>query len=371
MIPLFKVHMPESVTRPLLDTLFSGFIGQGEKVDEFECKLLKWVQNKNVLTLNSGTTGLHLALHLAGIGPGDEVIASPFSCTATSIPIHHSGATIVWADVNPETGNIDPNCIERIITAKTKAIVAVHWAGYPFDLKEINDIATQYGLKVIEDAAHAFGAVYQGKMIGSISDFTMFSLQAIKHISTIDGGLLTCKSADDYKRGKLLRWYGMDRETESRELRCKQDVPEAGWKWHMNDVCATVGIEQLNYIDGILEKHRSNADYYFENLQDLDHVTLLNYQNDRLSSYWLFTILVEDRESFTAFMTEKDVHVSRAHVCHDWHSCFTNTRTPIKLAGAKLFDAHQINIPVGWWLTPADRKHIVESIKEWDNSLRH
>ena len=370
-IPLFRVHMPESVIRPLLDTLFSGFIGQGEKVNEFERALLRYVQTRNVLSLNSGTTGLHLALHLAGAGPGNEVISTPFTCSATNTAIHHSRARIVWADIDPATGNIDPESVERLITAKTRAVVCVHWAGYPCDLEELNAIAADHGLAVIEDAAHAFGATYKGRAIGSVSDFTAFSLQAIKHITTIDGGLLCCKSDEAYRRGKLLRWYGMDRETDDRELRCNHDVIEAGWKYHMNDISATIGIEQLKYADGILATHRENAAYYFKAFAEgeFKHVRPLQYKDDRLGSYWLFTVLVDNRDSFRDFMRERGVHTSRAHVRNDWHTCFKGAKTPRKLSGVEYFDNFQINIPVHWGVTPDDRAYIMDCIREWDRQV--
>ena len=153
-------------------------------------------------------------------------------------------------------------------------------------------------IKLIEDAAHAFGGSYQGQPIGSHSDYVCFSFQAIKHLTTIDGGALVCKDDEDYRRGKLLRWYGIDRETARADFRCEEDVVEYGYKFHMNDVCATIGIQQLNHVGDVLARHRANAAYYNEQLSDLSGVTLLNYQPDRVSSYWLYTMLVEDRLDF-------------------------------------------------------------------------
>jgi len=359
--------MPSSVIRPLLDTLFSGFIGQGKKVDEFEKALVPWMQNRNVLTLNSGTAGLHLALRLAGVGRGDEILTSPQTCQATNQPILYAGAKPVWADINPMTGNIDPGDIEHRITAKTKAILCVHLGGNPCDLDEINDIGERHGIPVIEDAAHALGAFYKGKRIGSVSNFTMFSLQAIKHITTIDGGILTTRSEDDYKRGKLLRWYGMNRE-DTREMRCLADVPEYGNKWHMNDICATIGIEQLNYLDGILAKHRDNANFY--NLEfdarRFKRVRRLQYSNDALSSFWLYTTLVDDRQAFVEFMKKKDIHASRVHTRNDTHTCFAESRPKTELKGVKEFDDHCVMLPVHWRVSEQDRRYIIDSIAEFD-----
>jgi len=367
MITLFKVHMPGSVTQSLLNTLFSGFIGQGKRVEEFEDALIAWTGNAHNLALNNGTSGLHLALRLANIGPGDEVISSPMTCTATNTPIVDSGATIVWSDIDPGTGNISPEGILDVLSSKTKAIVCIHWGGYPCDMDEIHAIARHNNLIVIEDAAHAFGAGYRERRIGSISDFTMFSFQAIKHLTTVDGGLLTCRKETDYKRGKLLRWYGIDRETESRELRCKNNILESGYKYHMNDVAATIGLEQLKYIDEILFEHRQNANYYnyYFKKHKPKRVKPLRYETDRISSYWLYTVLVDDQDEFIKHMMNKGIACSRAHTRNDPHSCFRHAVKRSELTGVKEFDEHQVNIPVGWWLSHEDREHIMNTIQQF------
>jgi len=369
-IPLFKVHIPESVDKPLLEVLHSGYVGQGIKVDKLEEALASWVDNKNVLTVNSGTSALHLALKLAGIGFGDEVISTPQTCSATNMPIVSCGADIVWADVDPKTGNMDPETIEPLITSKTKAIMIVDFGGYPCDLDEINVIAGKHGLKVIEDAAHAFGASYKGRKIGSISDYTEFSFQAIKYLTTVDGGCLTCKSEEDYRRGKLLRWYGIDRESPRTDMRCEEDIKEAGTKWHMNDVCAIIGIEQLKYIKEILFKTWQNANFYnlgFEK-RNIKRCKPLQYKKDRLSSYWLYILLADNRDGFRKFMADKDIQTSMVHSRNDTHSCFKRFNTR-QLPGVDDFCLRQCSIPVGWWVTPEDRQKIMDAIEEFDHVL--
>jgi len=370
MIPLFKVYLPDSVDKPLLEVLHSGYIGQGIKVDKLEEALAPWMGTKNVLTLNSGTSALHLALRLADVGPGDSVISTPVTCSATNTPIVNASADIIWADVNPKTGNVDPNSIEPLIMGNTVAIMCVAWGGYLPDMDEINSIADEYGLVVILDAAHAFGAFYKGERIGSISDYTEFSFQAIKHLTVIDGGLLTCKSEADYKRGKLLRWYGIDREGPRTDMRCELDIAEAGYKYHMNDVNATIGLEQLNHVREILIKHLSNAEYYDGEFRarNLKRCKPLEYENDRLSSYWLYTILVDDREAFREFMASKGIAVSAVHSRNDTHSCFTKFKTD-ELPGVDEFSKHQVSIPVGWWVTEEDREQIMSTIEEFDHVL--
>ena len=362
MIPLFKVHMPESVIDPLRATLLSGYIGQGRRVEDFEAALAPWLGNSLVLTVNSGTSALHLALRLCNVGPGDEVISTAMTCTATNEPIMERGARIVWVDVDPKIGNIDADDVARKITPRTKAIMVVHWGGYPCDLDEINAIARKHGIKVIEDAAHAFGAEYKGQPVGSHSDFVSFSFQAIKHMTTVDGGALACKDKADYRRGKLLRWYGIDRETERKDFRCEEDILEHGYKFHMNDVAATIGLEQLKYVGGVLAKHRANANAYRECLRGLPRLTLLDYRNDRLSSYWLFTVLVDDRLRFMAEMKQAGIMVSQVHARNDKHTMCRDYLAA--LPGIDEFTRRQVSIPVGWWVTEEERDHIIQTVRK-------
>lgn len=368
MIPLFKVHMPESVIGPLTETLLSGYIGQGKKVDEFEAQLSDQFQNKRVLTMNNGTSAIHLALRLAGVSAGDEVISTPMTCTASNMPILERGAKIVWADIDPDDGNIDPESIRANVTPRTKAIVCVHWGGYPCDLGAINHIAKTHGIKVIEDAAHAFGAVYDGARIGSVSDFACFSFQAIKHLSTVDGGALTCRTEADYERGRLLRWYGIDRNQPRRDFRCEENIVEYGYKFHMNDVAATIGIEQLKYTPGVIAAHRFNAYYYDDEFmaRGIQHVHPLHYADSRMSSYWLYTVLCDNRDSFLRHMNDNGVQVSRVHARNDRHAAFADARNR-DLPGVDTFDARQCSIPVGWWVTIDEREYIMDLIDGWDD----
>lgn len=367
MIPLFKVFMPETVIEPLKQTLMSGYIGEGPRVKEFENRLSYFTANDKILALNSGTSALHLALRLANVGKGDEVISTPMTCTATNMPILERGAKIVWADIDPWTGNIDPEDVKRKITPKTKAIICVHWGGYPCELLELKCAAN--GIPIIEDAAHAFGSVYRDNKIGSFSRFTCFSFQAIKGVTTVDGGALSCLYRDDYKRGKLLRWYGIDRSAKCRDMRCEEDILEYGYKFHMNDVCATIGIEQLKYTDIVLDAHRTNAERYNAELRGIEGVSLLKYRPELQSSYWLYTIRVRDRDEFIKYMYRQGVMVSKVHARNDLHTCFKDSRCD--LPGVDEFYAEQVSIPVGWWLKKEDISQIIWGIRQYGGSLRH
>jgi dTDP-4-amino-4,6-dideoxygalactose transaminase len=361
-IPLFKVHMAPEAAAAAARVLSSGYIGQGPEVDGFERDLAPWIGG-HLLSVNSGTSALHLALHLAGVGPGSEVVSTPMTCFATNAPILACKARIVWADINPSTGNLDPDDVKRRITSRTRAVVCVDWGGTPCDLDALRSICQEEDIPLIEDAAHAFGAIYRGSPLGSIADFTAFSFQAIKHLTTVDGGVLACLRPSDWKRGKLLRWYGIDREGSRKDMRCEEDILEAGYKFHMNDVAAAIGRAQLPHLARILATHRENAAFYRETLASLKRVRLLRVPSYVVSSFWLFTLLVEDRPSFQAFMESKGIMVSQVHVRNDHHTATQDFRT--ELPGVDEFAAHQVSIPVGWWVTPEDRETIARTVREW------
>lgn len=366
-IPLFKVFMPESVMEPLQEVLFSGYIGEGPQVERFECELAPWFGSKYILALNNGTSTIQLALRLANVSLGDEVISTPMTCVATNEPVMSMGARIVWADIDPDTGNIDPEDVAKKITAKTKAIIVVHWGGYPCELEALNTLASAHGIKLIEDACHAFGATYHGRPIGSISDFACFSFQAVKEITTVDGGALVCRSHEDFERGRLLRWYGIDRKENRKDFRCEKDIREFGYKFHMNDVAAVIGIEQLKYVGVNLEKNRMNAAQYNNAFSSMANVMPLRCENDRMSSYWLYTLRVKNPLVFTECMKKARIVVSQVHARNDRHTMFKDFVSD--LPGVDEFASRQICIPVGWWLTHEDVSCIIDAIASYEARL--
>ncbi|MDP1721697.1 MAG: DegT/DnrJ/EryC1/StrS family aminotransferase [Candidatus Gottesmanbacteria bacterium] len=361
MIPLFKVFMASEVLDALKEVLYSGFVAQGPKVDEFEAKLSEFFGNPYVVTLNSGTTALHLALDLIGVGPGDEVITTPMTCTATNWPILAHGATIVWADIDPATGNIDPASIQKRLTAKTKAVMAVDWGGYPCDIQTIKKIVGN--IPVIEDAAHAIGAMYKGKMVGNTADYTCFSFQAIKHLTTVDGGALLTKTKKDYKKAILLRYFGIDRNKRSNDYRIEKDISMWGYKFHMNDVNATIGLANFSHTIEILQKHRDNAMYYRNAFMGLPWLTLMHEDARYLSSNWLFTMKVRRSARFMDYMKSHNVMASKVHRRNDTHPVTRAFRRP--LPNVDTFYRDMVCIPVGWWVTQEDREYIADLVRSF------
>lgn len=356
-IKLFQVHMPEAVDQPLLEVLHSGYITQGQKVEELEAKFGAFVGSDHVVSVNSGTSALTLALRVAGVKAGDEVITTAMTCTATNLPILSLGATPVFADVDPHTGLIRPADIEGRIRPNTKAIMAVDWGGAPVDVAALMDIAERHNLKVIVDAAHALGAKHNAE-----PDFTCYSLQAIKHITTVDGGVLLCKDAGSAEVAKRLRWFGIDRTGTSLDSRIEQDIDEWGYKFHMNDVAATIGLVQLDFIEEIVKSHRRNAAYFNAHL-DSDYFELPPTEG----AFWLYTVLLpteNQRNHFIHMMNEWGIQTSQVHKRNDEYTVFkpfANSSSP----GLDEFSSRMACIPVHWNLSQGEVELIAEMCNKY------
>lgn len=378
MLRLHKVHMPKGVAKKIEKTLYSGWIGEGPKVEEFEEQIRKFMGNPYVTALNSGTSALLMALRLSGIGPGDEVISTPMTCMATNEPVVLAGGTIVWADVDPKTGNILPESVMSKITPRTKAIMVVHWGGYPVDMERMAEVARESELKfgrkiyVIQDAAHAFGSSIKHKKIGVWPDFTCFSFQAIKHITTGDGGAIAVTRKRDFERCRSLKWFGIDREARKESIlgHAEYDILEAGYKFHMNDIAATIGLEGIKEIDKIIAARKRNAEIYFNELADVEGIDLQRRDSGFESGYWLFPILVDDRISFITHMKESGVETSVVHIRNDHYSVLKNYSS-VGLVGVDYYSNHMVCIPVGQWISERDACFICEKVKEYSNKRKN
>ncbi|MHA2218666.1 MAG: DegT/DnrJ/EryC1/StrS family aminotransferase, partial [Candidatus Hodarchaeales archaeon] len=319
MIPLFKVHMPETVTDSLSKVFDSGMITEGEFSDKFEIKFGDFIDNNNTCLVNSCTSALTLAYRMCDLKPGDEIIVTPLTCMATNEPAHLMGAKLVWADIDPSTGNICPDSVRERITSKTKIISAVHWAGQPFEIDEINEIAKQCGAKVVEDAAHALGASYKGKLIGSHSDYTCFSFQAIKHLTTGDGGAISCLNKEEADRIRKLRWFGLDRNFKGSKW--TQDIYESGYKFHMNNINASIGLEQMKHIDEIINKHKKNSLFFDEHINN-NKIEKLKRNSYSESASWIYTLKCKNRNKFQDYLLKNGIQSDPVHVRNDKYSVF-------------------------------------------------
>lgn len=326
-IVLFHPHVSEAAVRSVEQTLRTRWIGQGPKVDEFEKQFgERFCKGRSAIAVGSGTDALHLSYILAGIGAGDEVITPVFTCAATNIPLLYEKAKIKFADIQPGTLNMDPNHVKQLITDKTKAIICVHYGGLPCDLAELSAIAAERGIPIIEDAAHALGATYQGKMIGSISEFSMFSFQAIKQLTTGDGGMLILKDENLNEKARRVRWFGIDRAAKQMG-NWDNDITEIGYKYQMNDIAAAMGLAALEEFDQVLALRQSLFKRYCDNLRGVPGVQVVgDGYTDREHSAWIFTILADDRFALQNKLRAHNIESNQVHYRNDRYTVFGGRR---------------------------------------------
>lgn len=350
-IPLFKPFMAEDAPAKVAEVLTSGYIGQGPQVEAFEDELRAFLQTPaRPVTVNSCTSAITLALRLIGVGPGDTVISTPQTCAATNLPILHTGARIEWADIDPYTGLLDPRTITAGMARKAKAIVAVDWGGMHCDYKALR----RFGLPIIQDAAHHF--TYNPTNCG---DYVCYSFQAIKHLTTGDGGALI-PPPEQAERARLLRWYGLDR-AKGDSFHCSQDIAEGGYKFHMNDIAAAIGRANLREQAVVQSAWRRNGVRVGCKIEN-NWAKVFWYSD----CPWFLSVYTVDGASFEAHMKAAGVACSPVHRRNDTFTCMAAFQKP--LPGVDKFAEKVRAIPCGWWLTERDCARIVEAVNAWQPS---
>ncbi|MEX6689937.1 DegT/DnrJ/EryC1/StrS family aminotransferase [Danxiaibacter flavus] len=296
MIPIAKPFLAEEEAQAAYDTILTGWITQGPKVQAFEAQFATYTGAKYAVAVSNCTTALHLAMIVAGIGKDDEVICPSMSYIATANAITYVGAVPVFAEVQRGTYNLDPVDAEQKITSKTKAILLVHQIGLPADIDAFTTLCNRYNLQLIEDAACAAGSSYKGKRIGSHSSLVCFSFHPRKVISTGDGGMITTSDENLYNRLKLLRQHGMsvnDRVRHESTQLIFEDHIEIGYNYRMTDIQAAVGIEQLKKLDWIVTERRKIAYAYNEAFKDIDCISLPFESDGYFCNYQSYCIYLQ------------------------------------------------------------------------------
>ncbi|WP_442505053.1 DegT/DnrJ/EryC1/StrS family aminotransferase [Novipirellula sp. SH528] len=362
-IVLFHPHVAKGTLEEIADTLQTRWIGQGPKVEKFETNFsAKLKLDHTPIAVGSCTDALHLAYVLSDLGPGDEVIVPVFTCTATSIPLLYHGVKLRFADLQADTMNIDPNHVARLVNERTKAIVAVHYGGLPCDMDELQEIADQVGVPVIEDAAQAVGATYRGKPIGAISDFTTFSFQAIKHITTGDGGMLMIKDVGLKSKAKRIRWFGIDREAKQGGT-WANDISEVGYKYQMSDIGAAMGLAALKTLDQTLSLRRELFARYTEQLEAVAGVQVVGTGfTDREHAAWLCTVLAERRADLENKLREHQIESGQVHFRNDRYSIFANFRSN-DLPNMDAVEETYLVLPLHTYMTLADVDRVCDTIR--------
>jgi len=363
-IPLFKVFMPESVDSVLKPTLQSGRLATGKQVAAFESRFSEWLGVPGAAALSDASGALTLALYMAGVRPGDEVISSPLACSASLMPIANLFAKPVWCDINPITGMPDVTHIAGLITEKTRAILLYHWSGDVADVSGIAKLAQQHNIKLIEDASEALGAELSSVKLGGVADFTVYSFYATKHITTGEGAVLLAADMEMVKSARYLRRFGID-PTSFRmadgDLNSDFDIPSAGFNFPMNEIAATIGLEQMSHVDEIVLCHRKNGQYFDAMLQGVSGLHLQARLDASISGFWTYSLCAERRDDLVRKLHSHGIGAQRLHMRHDGYSCFGGKERA--LSGVERFDAQNLSIPCGWWVGEEERERVIECLR--------
>ncbi|GAC1374966.1 MAG: DegT/DnrJ/EryC1/StrS family aminotransferase [Aquirhabdus sp.] len=367
-IPLFGVvNLPE-MEQKALEVLRSGRIASGEYVAQFEAGLGELIDAENVVSTVDMSSALVLALHLAGVRYGDEVITTAFACMSTNSAIANCGATPVWVDVKPQSVEMDPSDLEQKLTPQTKAVVLYHVAGYPGPAKEISALCKRHGITLIEDCDNALFAHQAGIPVGSYGDFAIYSFYPNRQINTTEGGALICKDSDMAARARKLRRFGIDAKNFrdlNGEINPSSDIPEIGWGYTMNNLCAAMGTAQLTTAAQRVAKAQQNVALLTEKigaLHDLErHVSLMPIPHDAVPAYWVLLLWVKHRDEVLKSMKLQGVSVSTLHQRNDVYTGFHADTTA--LPNTTDLQNHVLAVPCGWWLSQQDLDYIVTSLQ--------
>jgi dTDP-4-amino-4,6-dideoxygalactose transaminase len=352
----FETVITEDAKRRVMDCLNSGYLSEGKLVKEFEQKLEEMFGYRNGVAVNSGTSALHLALVLSGVGEGDEVIIPAQTFVATGLAVLYCGAKVVFADIDVHTGNISFDSVSNKITWRTKAVICVSWGGNPCELEELQELCDAKHIYLIQDNAQALGAFYYALPISEYGDFSCFSFQSIKHITTGDGGLLTCRNEVDTKIAKAVRWFGIDRDYDVPDETGERlyNLKELGWKYHMSDYSAALGLGNL---EGFMQRQNRRDDIARRYDDLLPESCIVEKIGN--SANWLYTILIDDRSKFMKMMKSKNIPVSVVHVGIQRNDIFRNKD---ELPNQEYWDRHHVCLPIHSSLTDDDVKRVVDAV---------
>jgi perosamine synthetase len=370
MIPIAKPFIGKEEAQYAYDTILTGWVTQGPKVQEFEEKFAAYTGAKYAVALSNCTTALHLSMIVAGIGQGDEVICPSMSYIATANSIKYVGATPVFAEVNPETYNLDVSDAEKKITSKTKAILIVHQIGMPADIDAFQALCKKYNLKLIEDAACAIGSAYKGKKIGSHSELVCFSFHPRKVITTGDGGMITTNREDYAQRLKLLRQHGMSVNDRVRHQSAKlifEDHLELGYNYRMTDIQAAVGIRQLERLDWIVAERRKISEKYHQAFKEIACIRLPTEPEGYFTNYQSYSIYLREnaplkRNDLMQLLLDKGISSRRGIMTAHREVAYKEECKGVELPVSEDAADNSIIIPLYIPMAEADVAKVIECV---------
>lgn len=366
-IRAWSLYIPPETGDEVSKVLASKWINTGKQEKLLREKFRERFNFKFCVATNSGTSSLRASLAALGVGPGDEVVSTPYTFIATNTSILEQGAKPVFADINYDTLNIDPDSIAKKITKKTKAIMCVHYGGNACDMDAIRKIGRDYNLPIIEDSAHAIASKYKGDYIGAKGDIITFSLQVVKIITCGDGGLIVTPNKKFYEILKKKIWFGVDRE--NKKTTPIDPLPDRidmlGFKYNMNDIVATIGLTGLKHLGEPLARRKVLGERYRRELVNLKKIKVTHYPKENTPNYQIFPVHVKNRMRFALYLREHGIFVNVNNRRNDRYSIFGGKKN---LPNLKRADEDTILIPIHFDLTDKNVDYIIDTIKKYDRT---
>lgn len=376
-IPFALPEIGEEDISEVVDALRSGWVTTGPKTRQFESDFSDYIGGDiQSIAVNSATAGLHLALEAIGIGEGDEVITTTHTFTATAEVVRYLGADVKLVDIDPITMNIDPKTIRKAITPRTKAIMPVHYAGLGCDMDAIFSIANEFGLKIVEDAAHALPTTYKGQLIGSLkSDVTVFSFYANKTMTTGEGGMIVTRHADLADRMRVMRLHGINRDAFDRFRSEKPawyyEVVAPGFKYNLTDIASAIGIHQLKRLPGFLKRRQYLAERYFDALADLPLILPAEALEGDVHSWHLYVLRLKEsasmnRDELIQFLADKKIGTSVHYVPLHHHPYWRDRYglTPEMFPESDKAYQSMLSIPLYTAMTDEQQDRVIAALRE-------
>jgi len=374
-VPVYRPYLGSEIQDAVREALAAGWLGMGKLSQDFELGIERYLglDARRVVSTNSCTEALHIAARLAGLGPGDEVIAPSFTYVAGHQAISRTGAEIVFCDIEPDRLSIDPARIADLITDRTKAILAVDYLGLPCRLDEIMDIARPRGLRVLEDAAHAFGSMSNGRPVGSFGDLTCFSFGPVKMITTLEGGAVITPDQRDVHVLHELRHLGIDSDTDARYKNQRNwdfDVVRQGYRCHLGSVPSAMGIAQLDLVDQFIANRQDYCRHYDEAFADLDELVRFDTDWKGVAPY-IYVVRVRDgrRDEFMAYLKERGIgtgiHFLGAHEFSFYSGCRSDD-----LAVTREVTGQVVTLPLHPFMDTETLDRVVDAVRSFFGKAR-
>ena len=363
-ITQFYPHIPRTAVQAIKKVFAGRWIGQGPLVDKLE-KIFsrRFANNMASIAVGSGTDALHLSYILANLKKGDEVICPVFTCTATNIPLLYFDAKIKFADIDPVTFNIDIVSVKKLITKKTKAIIFVNYGGLPCNISELVKLTKKNKITLIQDAAQSLDAKYKNKPITTYADFTIFSFQAIKQISSGDGGMLVIKNSKLVKKAKRIRWFGIDRLAKQGGT-WENDIKEIGYKYQMTDIGAALLLESIKEFRKIKVHRKKIFEIYLKELSKNRNINIVNDENIKGHAHWLFTILLNKKDYLQKKLRQKGIETNQVHFRNDRYSIFKKFTKNKKFENMDAVEDKYLVLPIHTKMKINDAKYIADQINK-------